>query len=289
MTQPKPVLTVEPLDIPLLPSQEDAPFWAREWIVPELHDLLFGDHAQRTYLVVDATLRSNITGLFDLDNVDVPIRCLFQGEAEAEFAESAPYLIDLTLDGDEVPRFHKDFFLNHWDQGTGILLTSDATMDELWRHLRKFTKSHSEDGPHRFFRFWETNITRDYFEAVAQMPARAKDLFLLKNGKWISRIVSFSRAVEVAYHVVPDRDLISQAPFSGGPFCLTRQEEEALLKGLLRGHAKAMERQLVDETPAISPTMREQLVFDTVLDHHRAGILDIGRIRAEALARLQAG
>ncbi|MFQ6550157.1 DUF4123 domain-containing protein [Aestuariibius sp. 2305UL40-4] len=289
MTDAEPVLSVEALEIPPLPPQADLPFWAKDWIVPELHDLLFGDPAPRTYLVVDATLRSNVTGLFDLDTVDVPIRCLFQGAAEVQFAESAPYLIDLTRPDDAVPDFHRDFFPNHWDKGTGILLTTDATMDELWRHLRKFTKSHSEEGPHRFFRFWEPNVTRDYFEAVARMPSRAKDLFQLKTGKWIGRIVSYARAVDQACQVVPDRNLIGQAVYSGGPFRLTAEEEAALLKGVLRGHAKALELKITDDAAQVPPMERERVVLDTVLDHHRAGIRDLGRIRAEALARLQAG
>lgn len=93
----------------------------------------------RTYLIVDATLRTRATGLFDLDVLPLPVRCLFQGEAQQNFAASAPYLVDLTLPGTGPTSFHKRFFAEDWEKGTGIVLCSTAPMDAIWSAFRKFT------------------------------------------------------------------------------------------------------------------------------------------------------
>lgn len=162
-------LTITEHDIPPMPDQADVPFWDREWIADELKELLFGQQEDgekvRTYFIVDATLRKNITGVFDLDSIDVPIQCLFKGDAAEELKEAAPYLIDMTLpegawkDKDKVPAFHKDFFAKHWDQNTGIFIRTPALMADVWGHFRKFTRVQvEEDKRWVFFRFWEPTM-----------------------------------------------------------------------------------------------------------------------------------
>lgn len=52
----------------------------------------------RTYLIIDPNLRKAVTGVFDLDTVDVPARSLFDGKAAEESEEVAPYLVDATVE-----------------------------------------------------------------------------------------------------------------------------------------------------------------------------------------------
>ncbi|EPX79305.1 hypothetical protein thalar_02130 [Litoreibacter arenae DSM 19593] len=151
-----------------------------DWLPTTLRALLFPDNADpmRTYLLVDPTLRTTVVGLFDLDVLDVPVACLFNGDAAEEQKEVAPYLVDLTLNGDVIPRFHRDFFAKHWGQGTGILLTSSATLDQLKRHFRKFTKLKRERDERWFlFRFWDATIASVYFRATEHDPLRAAQWF----------------------------------------------------------------------------------------------------------------
>lgn len=65
-------LTITKHEIEPLPDQTGVPFWEQEWIAPDLKDMLFGQSKKgaklRTYFIVDATLRKNITGFFDLDS-----------------------------------------------------------------------------------------------------------------------------------------------------------------------------------------------------------------------------
>lgn len=151
-----------------------------DWIPTTLRTLLFPDEAEpiRTYLLVDPTLRTSVVGLFDLDVSDVPVACLFNGDAAEEQKEVAPYLADLTLTGDVIPRFHRDFFAKHWGQGTGVLLTSSASLDQLKRHFRKFTRLRRErDGRWFLFRFWDAAIASVYFRTIEHDPVRAAQWF----------------------------------------------------------------------------------------------------------------
>jgi len=112
-------LSISKHNIPPLAEQSGVAFWNKEWITPELKNLLFeqpntsiaanaetshenkankqsNTHLEQTchtFLVVDATLRRNITKFFDLGgNLGVPIQCLFSGKAAQELAEVAPLL-----------------------------------------------------------------------------------------------------------------------------------------------------------------------------------------------------
>ncbi|WP_298260259.1 DUF4123 domain-containing protein [uncultured Litoreibacter sp.] len=211
-------LQIDMLEVSKPPAQKGVAFWDRQWIDPELFQLLFGGSAEHTYLVVDAHLRQSITKVFDLDTLNLPTRCLFKGDAEEQFAQSAPFLIELTLPADRVSPFHRSFFTDHWDAGTGILLRSDAPMDVIWTHLRKFIRSTSEHSPDRFFRFWETNATRDYFEAIALVPSRCKDLFELKSGHWVSMIISHANITGDTVKIAPIRAEIQNATIQSRPY-----------------------------------------------------------------------
>ena len=174
---------------PPLPDQSHLPFWDHDWIAPELKDLLFAQPEQggplNTYFVVDGTLRKNITRVFDLDTplIDVPIRCLFKGEAAVELQEVAPYLIDMTLpdgawdDPNLVPGFHKKFFADHWGHETGIFIRSTASMETVWNNLRKLTKVNDQFGKIVYFRFWVPSTFYPLGRYLSQTAKHVHSLF----------------------------------------------------------------------------------------------------------------
>ena len=55
------------------------------------------DQKLKTYAILDPTLRKAVTGVFDLDTIDVNVRSLFDGRAAEENEEVAPYLVDVTV------------------------------------------------------------------------------------------------------------------------------------------------------------------------------------------------
>ena len=204
-------LTITQHEIPSLPAQDGVPFWDKSWIASELKELLFGQPESgqqvRTYFIVDATLRKNIMGVFDLDALDVPIKCLFKGDAAEDLKEAAPYLIDMTLpDGawdnrDAVPAFHKDFFAKHWGQNTGIFIRSTALMSEVWGHFRKFTLVPREGQKSRVFvRFWDEQYARLYFPHIAGNRERVA-MWFLRDGFFVQSLLADHNAGKTAQNI----------------------------------------------------------------------------------------
>ena len=186
--------------IPSLPDQSDKPVWAQDWIVPELKKLLFGlpddDTPLRTYLIVDAWLRTQISGIYDLDRLDVPVRCLVRPDKTAELRDVAPYLVDMTLPedaGDDratVPEFHSDFFTEHWAQGTGIIVRTSAAMDAVWAHFHQFVRVQIEETKEwLFFRFWDPRVTPTYFDSIQTEPEQVMQWSQLFNGEKLYKII----------------------------------------------------------------------------------------------------
>lgn len=287
----KPVLTVQTLEAAPIRRGPERPFWDTAWIAPQIHEVLFaprGAQPSRTYLIVDATLRTRATGLFDLDVLPVPSRCLFQGAAQQDFAASAPYLVDLTLPETGPTSFHKHFFAEHWEQGTGIVLRSAAPMDAIWSHFRKFTLVEGTAGRSMFFRFWETNTLFDYFSAVALLPERAKDLFCLRSGEVVELVLGHSDMMSRNYLIRPDFQALETVNHSPGRLRLHPEEEQALYRGVLRGHAKQIERRLPDTHRDLSPPEREALVFDCVCRMRDRGILQLDQVERQVEWELSA-
>ncbi len=196
--------------IPPLPDQSDKPFWTQDWITPELKELVFGqssaDKSLRTYLIVDATLRKNITGIFDLYLTDVPVRSLVRPEMADALLEVAPYLIDITLSEEHevIPEFHKNFFTDHWHRGTGILLRTAADMNTVWTHFHQFVRIQTEKTKEWFFfRFWDPDITPDYFDSIKHFPEKIAQWFCTSNGDHIKNIISCQAGAEQPWYIAP--------------------------------------------------------------------------------------
>jgi len=221
-------LTITEHDIPPLPEQKGVPFWEREWIIDELKELLFGQsedgNTLKTYLIVDATLRKKITGFFNLDVQDVPVRCLFKGEAEEGLKEVAPYLVDMTLpegawnDKDKVPEFHKDFFHRHWGENTGIIVRTSASFNEVWGHFRKFTKVQvEEDKRWVFFRFWDPRIVDGYFNCIKNIPEKSAQWVNMRNGEKVETIFGNRTDTEQPWSIKPNWKKLGGVESSGQP------------------------------------------------------------------------
>lgn len=192
------------------------PLTDRDWLPSQLGELLFGqndDSAERlrTFLLVDPTLRRDVRGVFDLDDdLDVPARCLFQGEAAETLKESAPYIVDLSLSAPDgkVSRFHSDFFRHHWGKGTGIIIRSQASMDDLWRHFRKFTRLLvAEDRHWVFFRFWDPRIALSYFTGIRDWPDRAARFFHIGRGGQHVQMLIESGGGTLCTQIIPNNRL----------------------------------------------------------------------------------
>lgn len=89
-------------------------------------------------------------------------KCLFGGESQDQFSETAPYLIELQIENSFTRKlftylegFHEDAMVHHWHRPYGIFVRSRQPFEEVYNHLRRFTKLQNESGKWFFRRFWD--------------------------------------------------------------------------------------------------------------------------------------
>ncbi len=138
-------------------------------------------------MLVDASLRREISGLFDLDSIELPALCLFEGKAAETSADFAPWLVDMSIPDSETAAgllFHRKFFAQHWPAGTSLLIQTDAPFEAVQKHLRRFTKLPvQDDGGLRFFRFWEPRVLRSFLATIAGDAPRMRRMMITDSGE----------------------------------------------------------------------------------------------------------
>lgn len=87
---------------------------------------------------------------------------LFQGKAQQELGEVAPYLVRLAPENPFTRRlFTRPGPLGGlWGMDAGVLLLSRAPLAALRRQLRKYTRIQDDAGKWYYYRFWEPRVFR---------------------------------------------------------------------------------------------------------------------------------
>ncbi len=133
--------------------------------VPDvLRPAVFGgqDGASQCFAILDAGKVENLPEMLATSGLEY--RCLFKGETAEELSEVAPWLVRLE-DGN---KFTMGLFTRSnapwhlWGRQPGLYLRSSASFDQLWQHLRKFTRICDEAGNWFYFRFWDNGSLIDY-------------------------------------------------------------------------------------------------------------------------------
>ena len=122
------------------------------------------------YAVLDASRIANLETMLEASGHEY--RCLFKGDAKEELGEVAPWLVKLDEDSDLTRRL----FVRHpegkitpftlWGAQPGIFFRTKATLEEMWGHLRRFTRVPDETGAWFYFRFWEPEVAALYFPSL---------------------------------------------------------------------------------------------------------------------------
>ncbi|MEO8225886.1 MAG: DUF4123 domain-containing protein [Gemmatimonadota bacterium] len=115
-----------------------------------------------TTLAADAGLGALYAVLDACDEPRVPAKVrelgpelamsLYRGSAESDLAAIAPYLVRVTPD---VLRWITESF---WGDPWGIFAVSDAPIEELRTHFRKFLLIEAPDGDSWYFRFYDPRV-----------------------------------------------------------------------------------------------------------------------------------
>lgn len=112
----------------------------------------------RTYAILDAAKVVNLPEV--LEDSELEHRCLFKGKAYDDLKNVAPWIVRLE-DGNTFTRnlfTRSDAYWHLWDNEPGIYVRSRATLDDMWRHFRKFTRVRDEGGQWLYWRFWDSRL-----------------------------------------------------------------------------------------------------------------------------------
>lgn len=146
--------------------------------------------ACQTFAILDA---AKVFGLREqLEAHSLEHKCLFTGDAADDLGDVAPWLVafssnqtlmrDLLTDGESPNAL--------WGKSPGIFLRSDASFEDLWRHLRRFVKLRAADGKWFLFRFWDPSVLKSVArDAIKADPQFALSLCWTRQGgalQWIS-------------------------------------------------------------------------------------------------------
>ncbi|WP_208349237.1 DUF4123 domain-containing protein [Pseudaestuariivita rosea] len=184
-----------------------------------LYDSLFGQAEdqppRQTYALLDA---AKITMLPDmLEQSDLHYRCLFKGKAFDDLKTAAPWIVKLE-DGNSFTRNLFTYDADNpapwylWDKNPGIYIRSTASLDDLWAHFRKFTKTHDGRDKWYYLRLYDPPVLKYYLEGIQASAERLADLFHLRSGVRIDALIA-TNAAEKTAHVFrfnPDAESTSQ-------------------------------------------------------------------------------
>lgn len=120
----------------------------------------------RTYAILDGAKIHALPEL--LESSGLEHGCLFQGEAFADLSNVAPWIVCL----ERGARFTQSLFTEGdaawhlWGQDVGIYLRSEASLDSLRGHFRKFTRVQDRKGKWLYLRFYDPAYLLAYLPSL---------------------------------------------------------------------------------------------------------------------------
>ena len=230
-----------------------------------------------TYAVLDAARVPGLPEMLEASGLEHA--CLFQGDAVEDLRDVAHWLVRL----EEDHRFTRGLFTRGeapwemWDAEPGVLLRGTVSLDDLRKHLRRFTKVRDRAGRWTYFRFWEGDALAAYL-ATATSDHPESFAFLGRPGRpLISTVVTSNRSGEAE---VIRCDAIPDALAEDAGHRLTDVQTRALARAMETRRREEIARAVRDgfpaETEGLSAAALMRLVEDSV---HRAGGYGIRSVR----------
>jgi hypothetical protein len=146
------------------------------------------------YCLIDAARIG--TDLQDRFTEGVRHDSLYRGRSEEALAAVAPYIAEIGTDKE----FDDWLLTDGWGDNWCVFINSKFSMEELWKHFRKFLIVKNEKGEELYFRFYDPRVIRiflptcsenqlkEFFGPVDSFIAEDKNAeilleFSLQNGK----------------------------------------------------------------------------------------------------------
>ena len=142
--------------------------------VPPLH----------TYAILDAAKVVNFVEMLEASGLKH--RCLFKGEAAQEMRDVAPYVVRLEEDVD----FTRNLFSHDpeqdvpwfmWDRDPGIYVRSRGSLEDMWKHYRKFIRLVDENEKWYYHRFYEDETSNILFQFLRNRRVDAAQWFFVNQ------------------------------------------------------------------------------------------------------------
>lgn len=140
----------------------------------------------QTYAVLDAAKIVNLPELLGTSGLEH--RCLITGKSYDELKNVAPWIARLE-DGNDFTRrlFTGSNGINGlWDKDPGIYVRSRGTLQDMWKHFRKFIRVQDESGTWFYFRFWEAGYAENYFSALSTYPRKLRAWLTTDSDKFLN-------------------------------------------------------------------------------------------------------
>lgn len=141
----------------------------------------------QTYAILDAAKVTNLPEM--LADSELEHRCLFKGEAYDDLKNVAPWIVRLENENTFTRNLftRSDAYWHLWDNEPGIYVRSRGTLEEMWRHFRKFTRVRDEAGKWFYFRFWDSmRVASPLFEYMVDQQEVCEAWFSLPAGGQIN-------------------------------------------------------------------------------------------------------
>ena len=171
-------------------EENDDPDKQEEFEVPPMGTYAILDAAKMPYL---------LTG--ELEHSSLQYQSLFQGDAQEELGEYAPYIVKLEDGNDFTRKLFTDLKppLGLWEKELGIFIRSRADLPTLRKHFRKFTKVQDENGKWYYFRFWEGRVMSNLFTSELKIEVFHKLFDMYEPIKLVSQ---YEDTYRIIYHNV---------------------------------------------------------------------------------------
>lgn len=225
------------------------------------------------YALLDAMRIVNLPEILGASGLEH--RCLFLSDSSDPAPDFAPWLVRLDPDAE----FTRKLFTagaapwQLWTKDPALILVSPLGFQNLWQHLRRFTRVAELSGRRHFFRYWNHHVFLAWMTEIRDDAASCCAFFGTRTEPVVDMVLVRGAPGDLVFQVMPDAEVLAGA--SPQPFRLTGPNDPILRRALVRPLATSLVPQLRANHPALvadlAPLALELAVEDTLMRLHGYG------------------
>ncbi len=157
--------------LPVTPLDRQFGVWPLRALPAVLEQVIWPDGSsagRKMFAVLDAAKFFDLPLLLAKEGLQH--RCLFSGAALEDWGDVAPWLVELSPGSDLLRNLMTRSEQSHhlWDLRPGVFIYGDVSLEDLWRHLRRFTQVRAPQGGKLFFRFWDADTLSLHMRGICE-------------------------------------------------------------------------------------------------------------------------